>query len=161
MDHCKRKSVFIHQWLTTEKLCLLPHRKLLQTYYKCKYLFLLSVLAYDLTYAFGKTLSSLHASGSQFQPICLIPKYLNLLCPQHQQLKTSNIYPLFVDMAVSHVLLLSPSVSSQLFNPSVSFQPWRSSMTLAVGRINMEPFPKMYWQSLGERSTTRHWQGSR
>lgn len=76
---CSRKGTFILQWLT-EKLCFPPRRKLLHNYCKCKYLFLLSPLAYDLTYAFGEMLSSSHASGSHVHPICFIPKYLNLLC---------------------------------------------------------------------------------
>lgn len=139
---CSRKSTFIHQWLT-EKLCFPPRRKLLQNYCKCKYLFLLSLLAYDLTYAFAETLSSSHASGSHVHPICFIPKYLNLLCLQHQQLKINNTYPLSVDMAVSHLLFLTPSVSSQLFNPSTSLQPWHSSVALRAGNINVEPFPTM------------------
>lgn len=139
---CSRKSTLIHQWLT-EKLCFPPRRKLLQNYCKCKYLFLLSMLAYDLTYAFGEMLSSSHASGSHVHPICFIPKYLNLLCLQHQQLKINNTYPLSVEMAVSHLLFLIPSVSSQLFSPSPSFQPWHSSVALRARDINVEPFPTL------------------
>lgn len=87
---CSRKSTFVHPWLT-EELCFPPRRKLLQNYYKCKYLFLSSLLAYDLMYAFGDMLSSSHASGSHVHPICFLPKYLNLLCLQHQQPKITHI----------------------------------------------------------------------
>lgn len=60
-------------------------------------------------------------------------------------------------MAVSHLLLLTPSVSSQLFSPSASSQPWRSSMALTAWSINMEPSLKMYQQGTGQRSSTHYW----
>lgn len=97
-----------------------------------------------------KVLSSPHASGCHFHPICLILKYLDLLCLQHQQLKTNNAHLLFVDMAVSHLLLLPPSASSQLFIPTASFQPWHSSVAVAVWSTHMQPFAKAH---SGKRST--------
>lgn len=124
------------QQLTTDTLCSPPHRKAateLLLHMQIS-IFLLSVLAYDLTDAFGKMLPFPHASRSCFHPICFIPKYLNLLCLHINTHK--NINRLFLDMDM--LQFTTPySVSSQLFNPSASFQPWQSAM--APRSINVEP----------------------
>lgn len=154
---CSRKSTFIHQWLT-EKLCFPPRRKLPQNYCKCKYLFLLSLLAYDLTYAFGDMLSSSHASGSHVHPICFIPKHLNLLCLQHRRPKINNTYPLLIWLSATYHFLL------HLCPPSCSIPALLSNRGIQQKHLEHKMLmwsPFLPCAKAGAESTGHGWQGSR